>query len=1078
MIEFDCLSRSSYTNNTLFLEASAGSGKTFAIQNLFVRMILGVDNGPVSIDQILVVTFTKAATKELKCRIYQALLDVRHCLSCYLISDFDYLNKYIEEGDVERPLKLIKRAISQIEELQVFTIHGFCLKFLKDFSFDVQFLDEEDDVTIQTIILDELRALSCLVLHPLQLKILMRSCRMDFKLLLKKIEDFLDPSIQFTGKVCLEQFVTTDFFKNYSKELVYEDLIEYSRFYNRMLTKQKQLRPDFVKQLDLCFESKKIEDFILFDSLFFEIIAPENEKKKASGSIKLHYPYLIDTLRKELLPIIEEARNPDSILLKLVSHIAPKILQKLKKYPAVFPDLLLHRMKEALEKSEFISQVRSRFLVAIVDEFQDTDPEQWQIFRKIFLQSDHSFLGLIGDPKQSIYSFRGADLSVYMEAKREIGDKACRILKKNYRSLAPLVDVFNTLFEADTEVFSFDEPLNYIPSLAIKHEEGAAPHLVFSLYEEPASRSKIIPSLFMEEDRILPFIGSEIVSLALSGASLKDIAILVKDRHQAKRVSSYLYKMGISSVSTRSVSLVQTDCFLLIKQFLQAVYLPLDEGALKSFLYHKWACLPLDKGMDFWHLQFSYFKEVYLKEGIGALMNLFCSLEDGWILNRFLSAPHLGLYSDLQKIIQILVDFEAKKGPSLVQLLRYLDNLRWLDPDLSSIVKRELILEEDAVSIMTVHMSKGLEFEYVFALGPCCRGQQTPDLIKMNSKVFRKEKNKDLLDIFMKKSCGEKMRLLYVALTRAKKRAYAFCIFSSSRVALDTASPMELFFAKKLAKDASYDSFLEALFSQDKVSIEHLLKNFSQRASMDYIWVNETIFSKFISNKEDKIVPPLRSVVFKETPIEYLSFSKLASHSLTSSKKEEPEFPAGALVGTVLHEMIEEIMKVGEFENIYGLVEKKCSLTPLEGREKEVEKLLLDLFNMEILDGLLVSNISNQSMLEEVEFSFMQGNKQIKGFIDLVFEYKDKFYIIDWKSNFLGNEAKDYERPSLLKEFMEKNYDLQADIYAGALKRYLIQLGIENFSEVFGGAIYIFLRGAPFGLGALHIEVCNYARVY
>jgi exodeoxyribonuclease V beta subunit len=1077
-MEFDCLSRITYTNNALFLEASAGSGKTFAIQNLFVRMILGVDKEPVSIDQILVVTFTKAATKELKCRIYQALLDARHYLSSQLISDFDYLNKYIEEGEVDRPLKLIRRAVSQIEELQVFTIHGFCLKFLRHFSFDAEFLDQEDDITIQAVLLDELRALSSLVLHPLQLKILMRSCRLDFKILLKKIEGFLDPSIEFTTKAPLEFFAAADFFKNYSKELVYQDLIEYSRFYNKMLTKQKELRPDFVKQLDLCFESTKIEDFILFDSLFFEVIAPENEKKKALGSLRLHYPDLIATLRKELLPIIEEARNPDSILLKLVSHIAPRILQKLRKYPGVFPYLLLHRMKEALEKPEFVSQIRSRFLVAIVDEFQDTDPKQWHIFKKIFFQTNNSFLGLIGDPKQSIYSFRGADLSVYLEAKREVGDKACRVLKKNYRSLAPLVHVFNTLFEAESEVFSFDEPLSYIPSLAIKEEAGEGPHLIFSLYEESASRSKIVPSLSMEEDKILPFIGSEIVKLALNGACLKDMVILVKDRHQAKRVSSYLYKIGISSVSTRSVSLVDTDCFLLIKQFLQAVYTPLDEGALKSFLYHKWVCLPLDKGMDFWHLQFTSFKELYLKEGIGALMSLFCSLEEGWILNRFLSAPHLGLYSDLQKIIQILVDFEAKKGPSLVQLLRYLDNIRWLDPDLSSIVKRELILEEDAVSIMTVHISKGLEFEYVFALGPCCRGQQTPDLIKMNSEVFRKEKNKELLDVFMKKAAGEKMRLLYVALTRAKKRAYAFCIFSPSTLELDTASPIELFFAKKLAKDASYDSFLQALFSEDKASVEYLLKDLSQRASIDYIWVDQTIFSKFVPNKEGKRVPPLRSLNIKETPIDYLSFSKLASYSLSSSKKEEPDLPAGAVVGTVLHEMIEEIMKVGEFENISSFIEKKCRLTPLEGREKDVEKLLLELFRMQILDGLLVSKISEQPMLEEVEFSFMQGNKQIKGFIDLVFEYKGKIYIIDWKSNFLGNEAKNYEAPSLLKEFMEKSYDLQADIYADALKRYLTAVGIKNFSEVFGGAIYIFLRGAPFGLGALHIEECNYARVY
>lgn len=1102
MREFNCLSEEHYHHPFLFLEASAGSGKTFAIENLFVRSLLGFDRPPVSIDKIAILTFTNAATKELKSRIYEGLLNALHHLMAKIDSKYEYLNVLIQKGETERGIALLRRAIQEMQEVNIFTIHGFCLKLLAMFPLESKaFIDSEEGARerLETILLDELRALSEEVIHPIQMTILLKFYQKNIGQILVKIEGLIHSHLKIKGGIPFKELSfqfsrAISLLKNYDFEKVYKDLLEYGRVYNKILNKDKELIPSFGKQLKLLIDGAPLEEFLPCDELFFEMIKEENKKKRETKELALTYPDLVDYLQKEVLGLINAAKEPEAILLSIAQISREKILKATHLRPYIFPDALLSYTLLCLEKGEFLKKIRAQFTVAIIDEFQDTDSHQWAIFKKLFV--DHhpnlSLFATVGDPKQSIYSFRGADLATYLEAKKTLGEEAYRVLTKNYRSSGPLVDLFNVLFEGESSLFSFDHSLSYIPSKATTKEEKLEPSLVVSVYRQEESRSKIVPSLLLEEERIFPFIAKEIATLKAKGVSLSEMVILVKDRHQARRVFSHLYKIGIAANLAKSSSIVETEGFFLMTLFIRALSHANDDKALKNFLCHPTIGLGLEEK---WHLHFLSLKELYTKGGIASVLDTLYRIENGYFLSCFLHGKDLSLYSDMQKLTELLINFEFKEGKSLLKLSRYLERLKGENSEHSPLVKRELIAEEEAISIMTVHASKGLEFRAVFALGVSSRFMEIDELIKVKDEgdfyqVMTKREGARFLKEVQMRQAGEKMRLFYVALTRAKEKAYLFLILKEGEKesSWQRASPLELFFAKKFAKDRSEEAFIESFNEQNREKIENYLKKLQETFSLETIFVGEKFPVEYSVYPKHSVIPPLREVTINAKERSCLSFSLLheteekegaAPLNLISKAALNitPSLPMGSKVGTLLHEMIEIVMSKGH--SIEETVSRLSPYTPLEGYEEEVKALLKALFKMEIIEGLPLSEITRDRMLHETSFCYANVDHEMRGFIDCIFEHRDKIYLIDWKSNFLGEKGENYEKEALIKEMAKQGYDLQASIYKEALKRYLGLCDDALFEERFGGAIYVFLRGALFNKGILHFmpkEVVDYVR--
>lgn len=676
---FDVLSSHSSIPSKLFLEASAGTGKTFAIENLFVRLIVGAGCKSVLAEEILVVTFTKAATRELKERIAAELNRVLYLLMANKSSHREYLNG-INPSERSIAIQRIKQAIACIESLEIFTLHGFCYRILSQHAFEAnQIIFDSDEEAIKrdfkSFILDEFRALSDKVLNPIQLKILLRHFGQDFKSIVRELENRIDIDMQVSNVDSFE-----DAFKQFqerckqlpkfSKSAILNDLSTLFSAYRGCLTKEGKLHEKFSKQVDVFLDIvstqkvhiREFETLVEEKELFFELFSEDNRKKKVQEGLVQTQP-LFEYVHNHWLPILEKVRNPHSILLFLIAQFQPKILRHFQFHPASFPDCLIHQMDHALKDPIFLDKLHHRYRVVIVDEFQDTDPVQWSILTKLCLKRKEELVlfALIGDPKQSIYSFRNADLKTYMKAKKAFGDQAIMALQTNYRSDKPLIDVLNRLFSIEGPLFTFKESeqeLMYFQVNAGQQRRTVDERGHFHLHciEGKEGRGYQWPSLDIEETIIFPHIAQQIIKYSESKVPLQNIAILVKDRFQAKRVQQALKKSRIPSYSVRRAAITKTEMYDFFCDFLKALSMPYRRTILKRLISHKMMGYSPNELIQeslflYWQEKLVYLHRCFLNEGLGKVIELFIQDQDNRLSRCMLANHQLDHYSDFVQIL-------------------------------------------------------------------------------------------------------------------------------------------------------------------------------------------------------------------------------------------------------------------------------------------------------------------------------------------------------------------------------------------------------------------------------------------
>ena len=521
MSSFDILARTAPLQRRLFLEASAGTGKTFTIEHLVIRLLLETDY---TLDQILVVTFTRAATRELKVRI---------------------------RANLEKALSLehkekLKTALLTFEKAQIFTIHGFCHRILQEFAFEASIsldLQEWEDKEEKWAILEFLR--STTALSPAQLQRVIGFVRGDIDTLVNKLlkapETKGFSSLELLKQAnsnfsCIAPFSVTEAFN-------------LARSHYKGMTSS-----DFDKQaslLDLALQRKEIlpeewDKLIAEEEIFLEGIESGNLKArtKFTGDASL------EQIREALLPALEAARNPRQIFQVLSGawHEERKKLSRL--YEKVSPDDLLKMVQEKLTEKSFVSEIRKKYQAVIVDEFQDTDPIQWKIFETLFLTDLTKAVYLVGDPKQSIYAFRSADIYTFLEAAKrfEVEEKAA--LTTNYRCTQGLLNELNRLFCAKPwmDLPKLNQQLAVPLSIAAKQGEG---ELCFMIAEGELGMGKRWPSEAVEHQ----FFSYIIHQIHQHQLRPQEIAILVKDRYQALRVKNALEKVQVPCVISRGASL-------------------------------------------------------------------------------------------------------------------------------------------------------------------------------------------------------------------------------------------------------------------------------------------------------------------------------------------------------------------------------------------------------------------------------------------------------------------------------------------------------------------------------------------
>ncbi|NGX42812.1 MAG: RecBCD enzyme subunit RecB [Chlamydiae bacterium] len=1148
MKSFQVLDRNQKIHRNYFLEASAGTGKTFSIENIVVRLL--VEKEELDFEKILVVTFTRAATRDLKVRIRA---NIENALA-YLQGQEtppDYLQSIIEKGllEVTHARKRLERALFCFDQAQIFTIHSFCARMLNEYVFEGGLrLDaiSMDDPLPRTKMLAIVRDFFRTGINPKEyseeeINLVLADFYGDLEKLENTLLDTICKGIDIEEVPPLSKQLD-DFNaemlalkKEYgmTSEAILQDFYLLAPLYRGLRDKKRQLKKEvidkvtrFANLFDLEVWKEEEYNTLVADQLFLSTaFAPENMgSRSASQNIgKINIPNLSSVIRKHLSRFV----SPTIIFARLACDCQKLFRKYLEKEEKFGFDEILKAMKDALANRDFLQNVQSKYKAAIVDEFQDTDPMQWEIFQQLFLGS--GYLYLVGDPKQSIYAFRQADIYTYLSASKLLGEENLASLDTNYRSHPSLIHALNTLFATSNSPrlmplphLNQDMPYPEVKSPPNAVERGFSDgrgSVHFYIAEEASAAT--YPLEKMEQDHFFPFMVQEIQRLSKEdGIPLNQFTVLVSDRFQGKRVAAFLNRANIPTLLQRSGSLAESSALAAFRELLQAVFSPRNLSSLKTALGGKvirWTHEQVRELEDSSKLekilyQFHRLKRALYSEGIASFyqqMMHTCWHEDGCTVVEFLLSQEdsAEFYSDFQQIAEILFEFENSIRSTPEALLAFLDDFKTLFLNDDNRTKRLTDLTKNAVNIMTLHASKGLEFDVVFTLGLVKRSkapEQLVPLLRNDHRCLVAVPDKGMTEY--QKHClevdAEKIRQLYVGMTRAKVRLYTpvMIVPKSKNVSLGCASPMELFLARLGHPPIEQKDLYSRIHGYNGEPLREFIDKLPKETSITYTLLNTT--PSIISSGEEEDQADLQEPNNVEIPgaEKYMhSFTSLSSvhahkpstiseapHDFYAERKTPHTLPSGSETGNLLHKCLESI-PLSIFKNVKQPSELQEIVRPyvIGNKYKEWNLVICEiLFNAvytSLEDGLRIVDIDPKQCFHETEFLYGSEIEKapgyIKGFVDLIFEHRGKYYILDWKSNWLGPQYESYKKENLKNAMQEHNYFLQAQLYTEALQRYLRLVDPRPFKEIFGGVFYLYLRGLHpnFGneFGVYHPRKCS-----
>nr|NGX46601.1 RecBCD enzyme subunit RecB [Chlamydiota bacterium] len=517
ILSFDILDPNQNIFQNTFLQASAGTGKTFAIQHLISRFLLEGEE-PYKIDQILAITFTREAAKEMKERVQQNL----RALRMSVISG--QMEGYLTGVSTQKALERLEEAELSFDSAPIYTIHGFCKKMLVESALQASFpLKSDGDFDHRELMRRSIKdTLGDPEIPKWELMRLLGRARMDFDRLVNQLVVAMENSEEPEDSAAeLGETLFSLQERGAKGGLLAGDFAQLLPHHKRV---GNPAFPEQAEQLAKWIGGESPTESAWGELMsgsewFLERFATSNVRLRAPDfdTLPLHYPGFSQELHDLLVPLWKKARDPARLLKRLASRCR-KRFQELKAVHEVHsPDEILEAMEKASQNSEFHRHVSGKFKAVIIDEFQDTDPLQWKIIRTLFLEGEKKpHLFLVGDPKQSIYGFRKADVYAYMDGYKVLGEKSCANLTTNYRSRTALIDALNALFgksEKWMELPRLPGALTYQPVRAGKGEgrkELGAP-IEFCLGSGSIGRGRSFPTRSLEQGFLFPFIAARVV---------------------------------------------------------------------------------------------------------------------------------------------------------------------------------------------------------------------------------------------------------------------------------------------------------------------------------------------------------------------------------------------------------------------------------------------------------------------------------------------------------------------------------------------------------------------------------------
>lgn len=801
------------------IEASAGTGKTWIIAALYILLLLEKELRP---EQILVVTYTKAATAELRERIRRRIAATLDLYSSGRAPADDALERLLVSNRPQESLrakKLLTRALHSFDDAAIFTIHGFCQRALLENTFESGSLFGSEMISDQSAIVKQVCD------DFWRTRILSQSDDFVERLasggytpekLVKPLEGhFQNPDLVIIPQVDEVQLAPLTI----ERDRLYADVcrlwgsdrssitgqIEQARL-NQQSYKPSQIEAA-VRSMDswaaggnAALENGRLD--------FFSLQKIASKMTKASPFTPDH-PFF--TLCQRLLEAINSIELAFKNSIIACRHDFKRWLEqelsgrKKQLNQRAFDDLLLdlHLALEAGTGEALADKLRQRYKAAMIDEFQDTDPLQWNIFKRIGAEEGYP-LFLIGDPKQAIYSFRGADVFAYLNAGRNVATEKMHTLGTNFRSEAALVKAVSTLFAASPDPFICREiPFHPAGSgrsgndqLLVQGVPDPQP-LKLWLYPrsdetkaelKPAATRVIVRAVAGEIARLLE---PDVVTISTSGRTrpLKpgDIAVLVKSHKQGERVQEALQMLGIPSVQQGSATIFEAGEALDLLRILRAAAEPHREALVREALLTPSIGLSAnqvssylessgeDAEWESWLLRFRDLHTAAESGGVVALLSRL--LGNCGVRKRVLS--RVGGERCLTNILhctEMLHQVELEQGKNLAGLTTWLER-RISTPGRDDAALLRLETDEDAVMISTIHASKGLQYPVVFVPfawdAPSARADRTLFHDDAGDLVLDLAGSEENLQRAAAEQRGEAARLLYVALTRAEFRCYA-----------------------------------------------------------------------------------------------------------------------------------------------------------------------------------------------------------------------------------------------------------------------------------------------------------------
>lgn len=1148
------------------IEASAGTGKTFTIVSLYLRLLLGHGSDqtrhakPLDVDEILVVTFTEAATAELRDRIRTGIKDayVSFCRGKSTGSYKQTIDTLLQEiPDHHIAKQILLDAERRMDEAAIYTIHGFCQRMLTQNAFESgsrfnnEFVTDESQLKSLVVadywrrnfyhlpfgLANEVRQLwssPAALLRELGSSL----TGAPLKLSVPPMSDTLDTLHQ-------ENMQRIDSVKALWREheADLEALIANSGINKRSYTKKSL--PAWLAQVS-AWAAKPTQDYSLPDKLdrFHQQTLIE---KTAKGEPPEHPVFVAIA---ELLD--SPANLHDPLLAHAIEQCRSLLAQaKARKGWLSFDDLLT-QLSAAIDNDSddlLAGRIRTQYPVAMIDEFQDTDPLQYSIFSTIY--RDHADCGLfmIGDPKQAIYAFRGADIFTYIQARRQVTDHYT--LDTNWRSTAEMVGAVNAVFARPESPFIYDQDIQFT---AVNHSPKASerrwrldnqdqPALTFWLqdnddgkpitkgsYQETmaaATAAQIQHILTQSQQQSAYFCDGEQRHMIEAG----DIAVLVRTGSEGKLVKKALAEQGIASVylSNRDSVFASAEAGD-IQRLLQAVLTPEDERALRAALASSLFALTaveldeLNNSESAWEVAINSFKgyrKLWLSRGVMPMLRTV--MAQNKIAERLLADE--GGERRLTDLLHIgeLLQAASQTLDSDYGLLRWLaENVAEPNGNADDQILR-LESERNLVQIVTIHKSKGLEYDLVF-MPFVCSYREVDSRVEVkyhdqddHSTVLDIAKQEKAIALAEQERLAEDLRLIYVALTRAVYGC--FVGMAPIRNGRSTKEPTGLHRSAigHLVQDGKEGTVGELTLALAKLADE--------QASVAV--VAPPVLPESPWQPVEAVIPELAPSMFTaslERNWWMTSYSSLvkqghqahhdssmdlpgfdiesAAEAVAGSEGDlealEPArsiytFPRGARPGTFLHTVFEEIEFTAPVDGeattaiLTDLLQKEhydlewlpvlqqlihnvlhCELdgkgmrlvdkTPAQ-RLTEMEFLLpIELLQSSMLNKVIAKHDPVSAKAGELGFATVSG--MLKGFIDLVFEHEGKYYVLDWKSNHLGDDPAVYRGEQLVAAMRDHRYDLQYQIYALALQRFLrSRIPDYDYERHFGGVYYLFLRG-------------------